>query len=75
MDAPSRKLWLLLFALLVCVDPRAEVCKVACRFEGYDSGILKKEKCLCFDEYLYSDLVLKKYFRRGESDGYVAEEE
>jgi len=64
-----RLIWPIL-VLIVCVDPRVEVCKVACRFEGYDSGILKKEKCLCFDEYLYSDLVLKKYFRQKSAGGY-----
>ena len=49
-----------LLAALVCTDPKMEGCKVFCVLEGYDSGYYKADKCYCVEEYLYSDVLLKR---------------
>lgn len=49
-----------LIIILACIDPRTEGCKVACAYESYTSGYFSKGKCVCYDEFFYSDLVKKK---------------
>lgn len=50
-------------AILLCsslLAIKAAECRVACSFLEYQSGLYKAGKCLCFDSYLLSDLLLPK---------------
>lgn len=36
-------------------------CKAGCKNQGYDSGALQKERCVCVDFYSYEQLTKKKF--------------
>lgn len=57
---------MLLLVLLapVCVDPLQEDCKVACIYEGYDTGRYEQKQCACISYFKLSDLIAKKVFVR-----------